>query len=59
MSPAKVEIRFKNYRPAELLSWLPRVTRVDAHSIRVTVKDMVEAYHFLEVVTSYQPSLEP
>jgi len=58
-SPVNVEIRFKNYRPAELLSWLPGVTRVDAHSIRVTVKDMVEAYHVLEVVTSYQPSLEP
>jgi len=58
-TPVSLEIRFKNYRPAEVLAWLPGVTRVDAHSIRVTVKDMVEAYHFLEVVTSYQPSLEP
>ena len=58
-TPVGLEIRFKNYRPAEVLAWLPGVTRVDAHSIRVTVKDMVEAYHFLEVVTSYQPSLEP
>jgi len=58
-NPVTVEIRFKNYRPAEVLSWLPGVTRVDAHSVRLTVKDMVEAYHFLEVVTSYQSSLEP
>ncbi len=58
-TPVSLEIRFKNYRPAEVLAWLPGVARVDAHSIRVTVKDMIEAYHFLEVVTSYQPSLEP
>ncbi len=58
-TPVSLEIRFKNYRPAEVLAWLPGVARADAHSIRISVKDMVEAYHFLEVVTSYQPSLEP
>lgn len=58
-SPIAVEIRFKNYRPAEVASWLPGFARVDAHAVRFTAKDMVEAYHVLEFLTSYQSSLEP
>ena len=58
-TPVEVGIRFKNYRPSEVLSWLPGVRRVDAHSVAYTAKDMVEAYRFLEVVLTYQPSLEP
>ena len=58
-TPVEVGIRFKNYRPSEVLSWLPGVRRVDAHSIAYTTKDMAEAYRFLEFVLTYQPSLEP
>lgn len=57
--PADLEVRFKNYRPAEILALLPGVTRADAHSIRVTVKDAPEAARFLSFVTNYQASLEP
>jgi D-amino peptidase len=57
--PAELEIRFKNYRPAELLALLPGVSRADAHSVRVTVKDAPEAARFLSFVTNYQASLEP
>ena len=32
-SPIRLEIRFKSYRPAELLSWLPGAERVDAHAV--------------------------
>jgi D-amino peptidase len=58
-TPVELEIRFKNYRPSEVLSWLPGVRRVDAHAVAFTARDMVEAYRFLEVVLTYQPSLEP
>lgn len=58
-APVELEIRFKNYRPSEVLSWLPGVRRVDAHAVAFTAKDMVEAYRFLEFVLTYQSSLEP
>lgn len=57
--PAELEIRFKNYRPAEILALLPGVSRADAHSVRLTVKDPPEAARFLSFVTHYQASLEP
>ena len=57
--PTDLEIRFKNYRPAELLALLPGVSRADAHSVRLTVKDVPEAARFLSFVTNYQASLEP
>ena len=58
-APVEMEIRFKNYRPSEVLSWLPGVRRIDAHAVAYTAADMVEAYRFLEFVLTYQPSLEP
>jgi D-amino peptidase len=58
-TPVELDIRFKNYRPAEVLSYLPVVRRTDAHSIRFVAKDMLEASRFMEFVITYQPSLEP
>jgi D-amino peptidase len=58
-APLELEIRFKNYRPAEVLSWLPGVRRIDAHAVAFTAADMVEAYRFLEFVLVYQSGLEP
>jgi D-amino peptidase len=58
-TPVEVEIRFKSYRPSEILSWLPGVKRLDAHSARFTARDMVEAYRFLEFVLTYQADLQP
>jgi D-amino peptidase len=58
-SPVRLEIRFKSYRPAELLSWLPGVERADAHAVRYTVKDMPEASRFLSFVLNYQADLKP
>ena len=57
--PTELEVRFKNYRPAEILALLPGVSRADAHSVRVTVKDAPEAARFLSFVTNYQAGLEP
>ena len=58
-APVAIEIRFKNYRPSEVLSWLRGVRRIDAHAVAYTAADMVEAYRFLEFVLTYQSSLEP
>lgn len=58
-APVRVELRFKNYRPAEVLAWLPVVARVDAHTVRYEARDMVEATRFVAFVLNYQASLEP
>src|SRR5262245_15677839 len=57
--PVQLDVRFKAYRPSELLSYLPIVKRTDAHSIRFLGKDIIEVSKFLEFITNYEPSLEP
>jgi D-amino peptidase len=57
--PVQLDVRFKAYRPSELLSYLSIVQRTDAHSIRFMGKDIVEVSKFLEFITNYEPSLEP
>lgn len=58
-SPVEIEIRFKNYRPAELLAYLPMFERIDAHAIRFHARDMLEATRFLEFILDYEPGLAP
>ena len=58
-TPVQLDVRFKNYRPSEVLSYLSLVERTDAHSIRFTGKDMIEVSKFLEFILTYEPSLEP
>jgi D-amino peptidase len=58
-TPVTLDVRFKSYRPSEVLSYLPIVERTDAHSIRFRGKDMVETIRFLEFVTNYEPGLTP
>jgi D-amino peptidase len=58
-TPIKLDVRFKNYRPSEVLSYLSIVERTDAHSIRFTGKDIIEVSKFLEFIITYEPSLEP
>jgi len=58
-NPVKLDVRFKNYRPSEVLSYLSIVERTDAHSIRFVGKDMIEVSKFLEFINSYELSLEP
>jgi D-amino peptidase len=57
--PIQLDVRFKNYRPSEVLSYLSIVERTDAHSIRFTGKDMIEVSKFLEFIVTYEPALEP
>jgi D-amino peptidase len=58
-TPVTLEVRFKNYRPAEILAFLPNVQRIDSHSVRFVGKDMTEVVRFLSFVTNYEPGLEP
>ncbi len=58
-APVQLDVRFKSYRPSEMLSYLSIVERTDSHSIRFMGKDIVEVSKFLEFITTYEPSLEP
>ena len=58
-APVTLDVRFKNYRPSEVLAYLPIVERTDAHSIRFKGKDILETIRFLEFVTNYEPGLAP
>ena len=57
--PVTLDVRFKNYRPAEILAYLSIVERTDAHSIRYRAKDILEANRFLEFILNYEPGLSP
>jgi D-amino peptidase len=57
--PVTLDVRFKNYRPSQLLAYLPSVERTDAHSIRFHAKDILEASRFLEFALNYEPGLSP
>jgi D-amino peptidase len=58
-TPIRLDVRFKNYRPSEVLSYLPIVERTDSHAIRFTGKDMIEVSRFIEFIITYDPNLEP
>ena len=58
-APIDLNVSFKNYRPAEVLSYLSIVERTDAHSVRFVGKDMIEISKFLTFINTYELSLEP
>ncbi|MDQ6892527.1 MAG: M55 family metallopeptidase [Acidobacteriota bacterium] len=58
-APIDLDVRFKNYRPAELLAYLPNVERIDAHMVRFRAKDIGEVTRFLEFIDNYEPGLAP
>jgi D-amino peptidase len=57
--PVQLDVSFKNYRPVEVLSYLPYVERTTSHSIRFVARDMVEVSKFIEFITTYEPGLAP
>jgi D-amino peptidase len=57
--PIEVELTFKSYMPAEVLSYLPTVDRVDAHTIGFTAQDMVEVVTFFQFMGEFNTSLTP
>jgi D-amino peptidase len=58
-TPVTLELTFKNYTPAEILSYLRSVQRIDSHTIRFTGKDMAEVDDFVEFVDNYNPDMTP
>ena len=54
-----LEITFKNYTPAEALTFLHSIQRVDSHTIRFTAKDMPEAQDFIDFLDHYNPDMTP
>ncbi|MFQ6046527.1 MAG: M55 family metallopeptidase [Gemmatimonadales bacterium] len=57
--PITLDLRFKSYRPSQVLALLPIVERTDAHSVRYVGEDMVAISKFLEFAMSYDSRLEP
>jgi D-amino peptidase len=58
-TPVRLDLTFKNYRPAEMLAYLPIVQRTDAHSVRFSGRNVVEVSRFLQFVGAYEPGLTP
>ncbi len=57
--PIEVEITFKSYLPAEVLSYLPTVERLNAHTVGFVGQNMVEVATFLQFMSNYNISLTP
>ncbi len=57
--PFGLEISFKHYLAAEVVSYLSGVERTDAHSIRYRVRDLAEAANFLTFLGNYDQELTP
>jgi D-amino peptidase len=54
-----LELTFKNYRPAEVLAYLPIVERAGARTIRYTAPDMPTLARFMQFVGNYEAGLTP
>ena len=57
--PVDLEVRFKNYRPSEVLSYLSIVERTDSHTVRFRGRDILEVSKFLSFISNYEPALAP
>lgn len=55
----RAELSFKHYRAAEMLAYLPIVTRVDAHTVRFVGRNILEVSRFIEFVQTYRSDLAP
>jgi D-amino peptidase len=58
-SPVTLELTFKNYRPVEMLGYLPIVERVDSHTIRYRAADILQISRFIVFALEYQSDLAP
>jgi D-amino peptidase len=57
--PITVELSFKNYLVAEVLTYLHAIQRVDAHSVRFVGQDMKEVSDLVDFVDFYNADLAP
>ena len=57
--PFALELSFKHYLMAEVVSYLPGVERTDAHSIRYRLRDLSEVANFFTFLDHYDQDLKP
>ncbi len=57
--PFQLELTYKSYTPAEMMSYLPGTERTDAHTIRFRAASIVDISRFIEFAISYRPDLTP
>jgi D-amino peptidase len=53
-TPVELQVGFKLTLDAERISYIPGITRVDAHTVRTTLRDMLEAVKLTEVMSSLE-----
>jgi D-amino peptidase len=58
-TPITLDISFKSYTSAEIVSYLRSVERTDAHSIRFVGHDMAEIIDFIVFLDYYSPDMTP
>jgi D-amino peptidase len=58
-APITLDISFKSYTSAEIVSYLRGVERTDAHSIRLVGRDMAEVMDFIVFLDYYSPDMAP
>jgi D-amino peptidase len=58
-APITLDVSFKNYQPAEILSYLHTITRTDSHSIRFVGRNMQEVSDFMDFLDYYNPDAAP
>lgn len=57
--PVTVDLALKSYRPAELLAWLPFVTRTGAREVRFSAAHAGDAMRLLQFITNYSIEIDP
>lgn len=58
-TPITLDVTFKNYRPAEVATYLKGIERVDSHTIRFRGADMLEISNFQVFLSNFSLELEP
>jgi D-aminopeptidase len=57
--PYQLDIVYKSYLPAEIMSLLPGIERRDAHTIRYAAQTLRDVSRFLVFSTAYRSDLTP
>ena len=58
-TPVRLDLTFKNYRPAEVLAWLPIVERTSDRTIVYTAPTILDISKFLVFVGAFTVDIEP
>lgn len=58
-TPVTAEVRFKSYRPSQVLALLPMFERADAHSVRFAAADMLEVSRVFEFILQFGAVIDP